>query len=126
MKVLKNSQGSWDWSKFATGFIVILIIPLIALVYNNMDGTIKANKAEAKENHGDIKKELKGKVSEGALLRYLALQQQQTDMLKEDVHEQKILSREEVKAAQAIDKELLKALQNLNINVKLLEQKLKE
>ena len=93
--------------------IGIVIIPLCVLVYNNMADTVKVNKEDAKEDLNKVEVVLMQKVSEKSLMQYIQIQQQQTDMLKEDMVEQKI-----------IDKETLKALQNLNISVRLLEQKL--
>ena len=115
MRILKNTKGVWDWSKITVSLIVLVVVPLICLVYNNMDNTIIINRADAKDAVEKIEEEVALKVSEKSLMQYIAIQQQQTDMLKVDMTEQKI-----------IDKETLKVLQNLNISVRLLEQKLKK
>ena len=115
MKILKNKQGTWDWSKVAVSIFILFVLPLVGLVYNNMADTIKEVKKTVTENVARIEDNVKTKVSEKSLMQYIALQQQRIDMLQEDVKEGKI-----------IDKEMLKTLQKLNLNMVLVEQQLKE
>jgi len=112
--MLKNKKGEWDWQKITISIFVVLVVPLIGLVYNNMADTIKAVEVKAISHIKRVESNVNTKVSEKSLMQYIAIQQQQTDMLKEDLTEQKI-----------IDKETLKTLQNLNINIKLVEHQLK-
>ena len=117
MKVLKNSQGNWDSFKLAVSVVVILVLPLIGVVYNNMANAIekKADCDVTDAKIGTINKTLDGKVDNTVLQQMLLLQQQQQKMLQDQISEQK-----------KVDKETLKTLQELNINMRLLEQKLKE
>ena len=110
MQALKNSQGSWDWARITMSVMIICVLPLVALVYNNMADTIKTNKADAA---AAIEKSEES--AEKTLIQYMKLQEERANMLQSQMKEQK-----------KIDKETIKTLQNLNVSVKLLEQQLKE
>jgi hypothetical protein len=116
MRALKNSNGEWDWLKITVPVLTVIIIPLIALVYNNIASAIdrKSDKAITELCINDLKIKVKNKVDNETLILMLEQQKQQQEFLKEQLKEQK-----------TIDKETLKTLQNLNIQMKIIEQRIK-
>ena len=112
MKVLKNTKGEWDWFKIS----LPIFCALVGLIYNNVVGAIdKKADTDVTTNHIErIDKALSEKANNEVILEMLKNQRLEQEMIQENLKEQKI-----------VDKETLKILQLLNVNVKLLEQRLK-
>jgi len=117
MKMLKNSKGDWDWLKVLIPVLTIVIVPLIALVYNNMAEAIekKADGPTTELNIKTLKEKVELKVDNKTLLLLLQQYSQQQDFMQEQIKEQK-----------TIDNKTLDTLMELNVQMKLIEQQLKK
>jgi len=101
MKVLKNSKGEWDWLKITIPILTIIIIPLVALIYNNMANAVesKADKALTEKSIEVLKEDIDRKANNETIIL----------MLKQQA--------EQIQSQKVVDKEMLETLQNLNIQI---------
>jgi len=122
MKLFKNSQGKWDWSKISLPVITLITIPLICLAYNNLvkADASKANKAVTAAEIAHLKSAVKAKMNTELILQYIKSSQQQAEYLRKQVESNE---RRDVRQQQK-DDEMQKTLGELNTTIKLLEQKL--
>ena len=112
---MAKPQDTWDWFKIVMPIVTILCIPLIALIYNNMAEAVekKADKDTTEMSISLLKETLKDKVDNKTLQQMIAIQETQLGYIEIQIQDQK-----------EIDKEMLKTLQDLNIQLKLIEQKI--
>ena len=109
MKALKNTQGEWDWSKITVGIITLIVFPLVALTYTNVLNALdtKANKNTTELQINLLKEKVALKADDKTII--LLLEQQ-----NKELEERRI-----------IEKETLKTLQNLNIQMKVIQERIK-
>ena len=113
LKVFKNSGGEWDWIKLSVPVFCLLV----ALIYNNLASAVdkKEDKAVINPKIVTINASLIKKAEKENVKSLIQSQQRQTDFLIKQME------------MGAIDrKELVKAINQLNTNVKLLEQKIQK
>lgn len=111
-----DSQGKLSWVKIFIPLFTIITLPLIGLLYNNMAIAIdkKADYEVISVQINKINEELKQKSNNNTIKQMLLLQQQQQQHLQEQLKEQK-----------DTNKEVIKKLNELNININLLEHEIK-
>lgn len=111
-----DSQGKWSWIKIFIPIITIIVLPLVGLIYNNMAMAIdkKADAETVNIQICKINEELEKKPNNDVIKQMLLLQQQQQQYLQDQLKEQK-----------DTNKEVIKKLNELNININLLEQQIK-
>ncbi len=122
LKALKNPNNQWAWGKIAAIVLTILLIPLIGLVYSNAMDFIKDVKADSDKGDALIVAEMKEKVDNKVLMEYLKNQKLQLTFQQKQLDKQE----ENRKEDKAESKEILKNLQDMNINMVIIQQQLKK
>lgn len=111
--MFKNSKGQWDWFKILLPIIIVVFGGLSNKIYVNLYDLVsgKANAKEVELHVADLKNNIKTKADEADVKALLILFEERSKVLQESARDQKV-----------INKETLKELQELNINVKLLQK----